>query len=180
MFAGEIYKMGTKKRFAYRPDDLYQQIRIDETLFKGVVCFVKLQNVSAPKYVKKGNETLCIIDNGYSLIEAYPDNGKFALTVMFDDSGALIEWYFDIAKAVGTENGIPFEDDLYLDLVIMPDGEAIVLDEDELLSAREEGLISQEDVDGAYSTLQELKSKYACCLAELIKLTDFLTKQFRR
>ena len=172
--------MGTKKRFAYRPDDLYQQIRIDETLFKGVVCFVKLQNVSAPKYVKKGNETLCIIDNGYSLIEAYPDNGKFALTVMFDDSGALIEWYFDIAKAVGTENGIPFEDDLYLDFVIMPDGEAIVLDEDELLSAREEGLISQEDVDGAYSTLQELKSKYACCLEELIKLTDFLTKQFRR
>ena len=172
--------MGMRKRFAYRSDDLHQQIRIYETLFKGVVCFVKLQNVPKPKYVKKGSETLCIIDNGYSLIEAYPDSGKFALTMMFDDSGALIEWYFDIAKAVGMENGIPFEDDLYLDLVIMPDGEIIVLDEDELLSARDEGLISQEDVDGAYCTLQELKSKYACCLADLIKLTDYLKEQFHR
>lgn len=169
-----------KKRFAYGPDDLYQQIRIDETFFRGIVCSVKIQNVSKPKYVKKGKETLCIIDNGYSLIEAYPDDGKYALTIMFDDKGKLIEWYFDIAKTVGTENGIPFEDDLYLDLVIMPDGESIVLDEDELLSARDKGLISQEDVDGAYSTLQELKSKYACCMAELIKLTDFLTEQFRR
>lgn len=172
--------MGTKKRVAYGLDDPAQQIRIDETFFKGVACFVKLQNVPKPKYVKKGNETLCIIDNGYSLIEAYPEGGKYALTIMFDDKGTLIEWYFDVAKTVGVENGIPFEDDLYLDLVITPDGETIVLDEDELLSAREEGLISQEDVDCAYSTLQELKRKYACCLAELIKLTDFLTEQFRR
>ncbi|MBR5948324.1 MAG: DUF402 domain-containing protein [Clostridia bacterium] len=172
--------MCARKRFAYRPDDLYQQLSIDEPIFKGVVCFVKLNNVSKPKDVKKGNETFCIIDNGYSLIEAYPDGAKYALTIMFDDKGTLIEWYFDVAKNVGVENGIPFEDDLYLDLVIMPNGESIVLDEDELLSAREEGLISQEDLDGAYSTLRELKSKYACCLAELIKLTDFLTEQFRR
>lgn len=172
--------MGAKKRFAYGPDDPVRQIRIDETLFKGVVCFVKLQNISKPKYVKKGNETLCIINNGYSLIEAYPEGGKYALTIMFDDKGALIEWYFDVAKTVGMENGIPFEEDLYLDLVIMPDGETFVLDEDELLSAREEGLISQEDVDSAYSTLHELTSKYACCLPELIKLTDHLTERFRR
>ena len=36
--------MGTKKRFAYGPDDPVQQIRIDESFFKGVACFVKRQN----------------------------------------------------------------------------------------------------------------------------------------
>lgn len=106
--------------------------------------------------------------------------GKQFSKSVFDDKGALIEWYFDVAKTIGMENGIPFEEDLYLDLVIMPDGETIVLDEDELLSAREEGLISQEDVDSAYSTLHELTSKYACCLPELIKLTDHLTERFHR
>ena len=106
-----------RKRFAYKSDDQYQQITVDETFFKGVVCFVKLQNVAKPKYIENGKEKLCIIDNGYSLIEAYPDNGKYALTIMFDNRGKLIEWYFDIAKSVGIENGIPFEDDLYLDIL---------------------------------------------------------------
>ncbi len=56
-----------------------------------------LQNIKSPKYVQKCEETICIIDNGYSLIETYPDGGRYALSVMFDDNGTLIVWYFDIA-----------------------------------------------------------------------------------
>ncbi len=150
---------------------------IDAPIFKGIVCFVRLQNISEPKYVKNGKENFCMINNGYSLIEAYPDNGKYALTIMFDDCGKLIEWYFDIAKSVGTENGIPFEDDLYLDMAIMPDGEMIILDEDELLAAKNEGIITQEDMDCAYNTLHELEKKYACCLEDLIQLTEYLKER---
>ena len=97
---------------------------------------------------------------------------------MFDNRGKLIEWYFDIAKAVGSENGIPFEEDLYLDMAIMPDGEKIILDEDELLAARSEGIISQEDMDGAYNTLRELEKKYACCLEDLLQLTEYFKTRF--
>ena len=168
-----------RKRFAYNSDDLYQQVTVDEPFFKGIVCFVRLRNITKPKYIENGKEKICIINNGYSLIEAYPDNGQYALTIMFDDRGKLIEWYFDIARSVGSENGIPFEDDLYLDMAIMPDGEKIILDEDELLAARDEGKISQEDVDGAYRTLRELEKKYACCLEELIQLTEYLKERFR-
>ena len=168
-----------RKRFAYQSDDLYKQITVDETFFKGVVCFVMLQNIAKPKYIENGKEKLCIINNGYSLIEAYPDNGKYALTIMFDDRGKLIEWYFDIAKSVGMENGIPYEDDLYLDMAIMPDGEKIILDADELLAAREEGMISQEEMDGAYNTLRDLEMKYACCLEKLIQLTEYFKERFR-
>ena len=178
MTCKECDQSDMKKRFAYQSDDLYQQITVDEIFFKGVVCFVKLQNVAKPKYIENGNKKLCIIDNGYSLIEAYPDNGKYALTIMFDNRGKLIEWYFDIAKAVGIEDGIPFEEDLYLDMAIMPDGEKIILDEDELLAARSEGIISQEDVDGAYNTLRELEKKYACCLEDLLQLTEYFKKRF--
>ncbi len=170
--------MGTRKRFAYHSGDLYRQITVDEPVFKGAACFVRLQNVAKPKYIEKGREKLCIIDNGYSLIEAYPENGKYALTILFDDHGRLIEWYFDIARSVGMENGIPFEDDLYLDMAIMPDGETIILDEDELLAARENGPVSQEDADGAYRTLRELEKKYVSCSDELIQLTEYLKARF--
>ncbi|MCR5664709.1 MAG: DUF402 domain-containing protein, partial [Oscillospiraceae bacterium] len=96
----------------------------------------------------------------------------------FDDRGTLIEWYFDIAKSIGIENGIPFEDDLYLDMAIMPDGEKIILDEDELLAARNEGIISQDDLDGAYNTLRELEKKYAYRLGDLVQLTEYLKERF--
>ena len=112
------------------------------------------------------------------MIEAYPDNGKYALTIMFDNHGKLIEWYFDIAKSVGIENGIPFEDDLYLDMAIMPDGKKIILDEDAILAARIEGIISQEDMDSAYNTLRELEKKYASCLENLIRLTEYYKNRF--
>ena len=170
--------MGMRKRFAYNSEDLYKQITVDEPFFKGVACIVKLQNVAKPKYIDHGKEKICIIDNGYSLIEAYPDNGKYALTIMLDDRGTLIEWYFDIAKSIGIENGVPFEDDLYLDMAIMPDGEKIILDEDELLAARNEGIISQDDLDGAYNTLRELEKKYAYRLGDLIQLTEYLKERF--
>ena len=58
-------------------------------------------------------------------------------------------------KKIGLENGIPFEDDLYLDMIITPNGEKIIIDEDELLEARKKEIITQEDVDSAYKTLKE-------------------------
>ena len=79
---------------------------------------------------------------------------------MFDDKNNLIEWYFEIAKQVGVENGIPFEDDLYLDMCVLPSGAKIILDENELIDALNKGDIKQTDVDLAYSTLNLIEEKY--------------------
>lgn len=169
-----------KRRFAYNLNDNYEQIRVDEDFFKGYACSLKLQNIENPLVVNNGKETVCIKDNDYEWIEVYPENGKYAITIMFDDNNNLIEWYFDISKNVGIENGIPYEDDLYLDMVITPNGEKLVIDEDELLEARDKGDITQEDVDSAYQTLSELEEKYVNNIQELIKLTNYLNEQFNR
>lgn len=169
-----------KRRFAYNLNDNYEQIRVDEDFFKGYACFLKLQNIENPLIVNNGKETVCIKDNDYEWIEVYPENGKYAITIMFDDNNNLIEWYFDISKNIGIENGIPYEDDLYLDMVITPNGEKLVIDEDELLEARDKGDITQEDVDSAYQTLSELEEKYVNNIQELIKLTNYLNEQFNR
>lgn len=169
-----------KRRFAYNLNDNYKQIRVDEDFFKGYACFLKLQNIEKPLIVNNGKESICIRDNDYEWIEVYPDNGKYAITIMFDDNNNLIEWYFDISKEIGIENGIPYEDDLYLDMIITPNGEKIVIDENELLEARDNGDITQDDVDSAYQTLRELEVKYVSNIQELLKLTNYLNEQFNR
>lgn len=163
-----------KRRFACNIEDNYSLIEINEHFLKGYVVYLKHQNVEKPLIVNNGKNNICIKDNNYEWIEVYPTNDKYAITIMYDDNGNLIEWYFDIAKKIGIENGIPYEDDLYLDMVITSDGEKIILDEEELLDARKNGIITQEDVDTAYRVLKELENKYVINNDELKKLTNYL------
>lgn len=168
-----------KRRYAFNKNDNYRLLKIDESFFKGYACFLKLKNVENPLIVYNGKENICIKDNDYKWIEVYPTNENYAITIMYDNKGNLIEWYFDISKKIGIENGIPYEDDLYLDLVIMPNGERIVIDEDELLNAKENGDITQEDVKLAYEVLKKLDNKYVNNFNELINLTNYLLSKFK-
>ena len=80
----------------------------------------------------------------------YDYNSKIKLSAFYNDNNEIIEWYFDVAKNIGFENGSPYEDDLYLDVILRPDGKILLLDEDELKSALEESKITKEDFDLAY------------------------------
>ena len=168
-----------KRRFAYNLNNNYKLLEINESFFKGYACFIKLQDIEKPLIVNNGKENICIKDNNYEWIEVYPADEKYAITIMYDDKGNLIEWYFDIAKNTGIENGIPYEDDLYLDMIITPNGEKIVIDEDELLKAAKNGDITKEDVNDAYKTLSLLEDKYVNNIDELIKLTEYLLSKFK-
>lgn len=168
-----------KKRFANAVEGDYFQERIDDDYFKGYVSYIKIKDVIKPLIVNDGKTQICIKDENYEWIEVYPDNGKYAITIMFDDNNNLIEWYFDISKEIGVENGIPYEEDLYLDMIITPNGEKIVIDENELLEARDNGEITQEDVDSAYQTLNYLENKYVNNLDELVKFTNYLCDKFK-
>lgn len=176
-----IYRdvINLKRRYAFNKNDNYRLLKIDESFFKGYACFLKLKNVEKPLIVYNGNENICIKDNDFEWIEVYPTNENYAITIMYDNKGNLIEWYFDISKKIGIENGIPYEDDLYLDLVITPNGERIVIDEDELLNAKENGDITQEDVKLAYEVLKKLDNKYVNNLNELKNLTNYLLSKFK-
>lgn len=167
-----------KRRYANKVEGIYVQKRVDEDYFKGYVCNVKIIDVEKPLIVNNGINEVCIKDNGYEWFEVYPDNKNYALTIMFDNKLNLIEWYFDIAKEVGIENGIPYEDDLYLDMVVTPDGQNLVLDEEELNEAFRRGEISQFDVDLAYQTLKELEKMYVCNIDNLVNLTNKFCELF--
>lgn len=169
-----------KRRYANKVDAFYYQDRIETDYFKGYICYLKMKNVKKPLIVFDSLREVCIKDNNYEWIELYPDNGKYAITIMYDDKDNLIEWYFDIAKSIGIENNIPYEDDLYLDLVITKEGKHIVLDEDELLQALKDGDITNDDVNDAYKTLEYLKNKYVNDFEKLKSFTTYAKEYLKK
>ena len=110
------------------------------------------------KLVVHDNEAaLCIADNGYIWLVLLPINEYWCMTAMYNDKMKIVEWYFDITKRnFLDENEMPCIDDLYLYLVLLPDGQIIMLDEDELLDALSRQVISQAEVDFAYAVYQKL------------------------
>lgn len=84
---------------------------------------------------------------------------------MFDSDGKIVQWYIDLCDNIGTENGIPRMDDLFLDIVVLPSGELFQLDADELDEAYSSGTISHTTY---HSVLDE-----AVHLCDLIKKDEF-------
>ncbi|TLS50292.1 DUF402 domain-containing protein [Paenibacillus antri] len=152
-----------KRKFADRPNwsriikKSYTGIEVHEDSFHGRLGYLLLDEVRDQLWVTYGSKRLCIVDNGYVWLQHFPKNGKYVLTSTFDDQGELVQGYFDIVKNVGvTVEGIPYCDDLFLDVVALPSGETYTLDEDELIEALKQDRISQEDFDFAYLAATEL------------------------
>ena len=81
---------------------------------------------------------------------------------MFDDKGQVVQWYIDICKTQGlTDQQVPWFDDLYLDVVVLPSGEVFLLDEDELEEAFGDGAVTSKDAALARKTAGRLLSIYS-------------------
>lgn len=88
-------------------------------------------------------KTFCIADEGYSWLQHLPDDEHFGITTMFDEQGNIIQWYIDITTHNGVEDGVPYMEDLYLDLIQLSSGEMIKKDLDEIEKALYDGEISK-------------------------------------
>ncbi len=168
------YWISLKKRYANRyefEDSInYKKKSIKSDEFTGDTFYFKFKSVNKKSYIPNGT---CIRDNDYEWIEFYDYNSKIKLSALYNQNKEIIEWYFDIAKAIGNENGMPYEDDLYLDVVVDSDGEIILLDEDELKDALDRLEISKEDYDMAYNEANMLMKKLK---GNKCKLEDFTNK----
>ena len=131
-----------------------QIVRVNEEDIKGYAALIKIDEVNHPLIV---GET-CLYDDDYSETNFLPDGEHWQLSVLYDNNGYIIEWYFDITRINSVdEKGNPYCDDLYLDAALMPDGQILILDEDEIKDALDNGLITRKEFDMAYDVLNEIK-----------------------
>lgn len=158
------YWISLKKRFVTNPmnmkcviDGNYIIKNFETDAFKGDIALIKFNKMNKPYVVE--NINLCMANDNYKWLEFYDYSKKYRLTAMYNDKDEIVEWYFDIARKVGKENGLPYEDDLYLDVVVTSTGEIILLDEDELKDAYNRLEVSKKDYDMAYNEANQLMEK---------------------
>jgi predicted RNA-binding protein associated with RNAse of E/G family len=118
--------------------------------FSGYISMIHIEKVRKPLIKNVDGKKVRIVDDGYTWVIFMPENLMYSLTMMISDKKEVVQWYFDICKPYKiSESGVPFFEDLYLDIVVLPSGGIVLLDEDELYHAFKIGVISKEEYNQA-------------------------------
>ncbi len=155
---------------------IYKIISVANNEFTGDICYYKFKDVLNKITIPNGEP---ILDDGHEWLEFYDYNSKIKLTAMYDENAQIIEWYFDIARKIGKENGVPYEDDLYLDIVVKPTGKINLLDEDELQAAYDRCEVNKEEYDMAKNQANQLIKRLENNKAKLEEFTNKYLKVFQ-
>lgn len=148
----------------------YAHSYLETDNFKGYLSLLKIAKVKEPLYVKYFDQNVCIVNDGYLWLQQFPFNKHHSVTTMFDEKGQIVQWYIDICSMNGvSEDNVPWMDDLFLDIVVLPSGEVIQKDSEELdeallngtidnslynLARQEANLINSLIKDGSFTLLQ--------------------------
>lgn len=138
-----------QKRFA--------MTHLDTSTFKGYITLFCIDAVREPLWVNLSGQEVCLADNGYLWLQQFPHDSHYVVTTVFDAQGEIVSWYIDICKRhYLDEQGALCYEDLYLDLDVTPDGEATILDADELDEALAQGVITGLDYELAWREISSL------------------------
>ena len=99
----------------------------------------------------KNGEDVVYIDKGYYLVEITPILENYNIRFYYDKNKKFIDFYIDISLENGVQYKLPYYVDLYLDIVHYPESNTNgFCDEDELMDALNNKIISKKDYDLAY------------------------------
>lgn len=148
----------------------YAQSYLETDNFKGYLSLLKIAKVKDPLYVKYSDQNICIVNDGYLWLQQFPCDKHHSVTTMFDEKGQIVQWYIDICYTNGvSEDNVPWMDDLFLDIVVLPSGEVIQKDSEELNEALLNGTIDK--------SLYNLATQEASMINSLIKDRNFTLLQ---
>ncbi|HVU65863.1 MAG TPA: DUF402 domain-containing protein [Ktedonobacteraceae bacterium] len=152
--------------------------RIDSPAYHGYVTLLRMDEVNEPLCVNFGQERVCIADSGYDWVQHFPDGAPYVLLAAFDEGGNLVQWYIDIVARTGVdERGVPWYEDLYLDIVVSPAGETLLLDVAELDDALRQGEVTPAHYDFAWRQVSILLDALEMDLFPQLWLSDVHREQ---
>src|SRR5690242_19177543 len=122
--------------------------RIADGRVNGYATLLRMLDVAEPLWVMHHDQRICIADAGYAWLQLFPEGANYTHTTMFDADGQPVQEYIDLVAEQGVgEDGIPWYDDLYLDITWIPEGTPILLDQEELEAAHAIGAVTEEQYE---------------------------------
>ena len=146
--------------------------RVNSELLDGYIGLIEIKEVSEAQIWKFNGEDVVVCDKGRKWLSILPRNDWYCITAMMDEEGNILLWYIDMIAEQGIDvDGVPYFDDLYLDLVVYPDGTILVDDMDELEEALSKKDITQEQFNLAIETSHRLQQGILSNISSFIKYT---------
>lgn len=145
-------------------------VDVDTEEFKGHIGRLDILEVSEPQVWKFQGEDITVCDKGLKWLSILPKEDYYCITAMMNENCQMLLWYIDMIARRGVEDGVPYFDDLYLDLVVYPDGTIVVDDFDELEEALENKDITEEQFQLAVETAKQLREGL---LSDMKRLQEF-------
>ena len=167
----------TRKRLTYDAWDCITDkdlrgMKINSELLTGYIGLIDIKNVSEVLTWNFNGEDIVYCDEGIKWLSFLPQDDWYCITAMINEQEEIILWYVDMIAGQGTDtDGVPYFDDLYLDLVVYPDGAIIADDMDELEDALTNKDITQEQFDLAIGTSCRLQAGVLSDIPALVEYT---------
>ncbi len=144
--------------------DKYMLMQFEDDTLDCYCVIKKVNSIDKPYISTHTGKGICLLKEGYYMIEYLPRNEKYGVRVFLDDNKNTVSYYIDIINGIGIdyEKGL-YYDDLFLDITIdKVNGDIInVWDEDELQKALDEKDITKEQYDMAYIVLKDVLNQIA-------------------
>lgn len=129
---------------------------IENNKIIGVASLIHILNLTSPCYKNYEDIPIKIADKNYYWLQIGLKSENYWITVMYDNNKEIIQYYIDITlKNFINEN--PGFYDIFLDIVKLNNGKIFILDEDEIMAALNEKLITKVEYDNAYKCVKMLK-----------------------
>jgi len=133
--------------------------KIHGKFLEGYIGLIDIKQVSEVQRWKFNGVDIVVCNSGYKWLSILPKDDFYCITAMMNEKGDILLWYIDMIAGQGIDkDGVPYFYDLYLDLVIYPNGDIVVDDMDELEEALNQNEISLEQYHLALDTADKLKN----------------------
>ncbi|RIP35992.1 DUF402 domain-containing protein [Staphylococcus gallinarum] len=140
-------------------DREYTEVKVNNNKYKGIIGLVTMKKVREPLEVSVVGQNIIVADDNYQWLQILPEKKRYSITVMLDDKGNPLEYYFDINIKNVTQKGNARTIDLCLDVLVLPNGEYELVDEDDLQRALDQGQITRKQYHEAYVIAHQLMIK---------------------
>jgi predicted RNA-binding protein associated with RNAse of E/G family len=111
---------------------------------RGVLALLSIEEAGRASIWPSAYGEVKICGSGMKWLQILPDNENYMITAIYDRDELTVV-YIDIINGSGRDiDGVYFIVDLYLDVIVYPNGNILIDDRDELFNAYREGRITDE------------------------------------